>query len=99
METRERERRGRCVECHREYAGPYLYPHEGSHRLACLSCHEPHGSTNPRLLTHASSRELCFSCHETIELIHDQSPGSVFRQCLACHTEVHGSNWDRLLSR
>ncbi|MCC6408938.1 MAG: hypothetical protein IT453_17390 [Planctomycetes bacterium] len=99
LEERETERHERCLECHVEFAGPFLYPHEGNHRLACLSCHEPHGSTNRRLLTHATPRELCFSCHAQLEIIHDQSPGSRFRECLACHTEVHGSNWDRLLTR
>jgi len=89
----------RCTECHLEFAGPFIYPHEGSARMGCISCHEPHGSGNRRLLTHADQRSLCFSCHENLELLHVQNPGSVFRECLSCHTEIHGSNWDRDLYR
>ena len=22
-------------------------------------------------------------------------PGRIFSECLQCHTEIHGSNWDR----
>jgi DmsE family decaheme c-type cytochrome len=98
-DVREAERREVCVGCHVEFAGAFLYPHEGSHAEGCLSCHEPHGSTNRRMLTHARSRELCLSCHESLEVIHDQAAGSRYRECLDCHTELHGSNWDRLLMR
>ncbi len=88
-----------CVECHREYRGPYMFEHEGDRNLLCLSCHLPHGSPNRRLLTHAESRMLCQSCHANLEDIHRQNPGSIFRDCLTCHTEIHGSNWDRELFR
>ncbi len=88
-----------CVDCHFELRGPVLFEHEGDRNLLCLSCHLPHGSPNRRLLTHADNRSLCMSCHETLEQIHVQNPGSIFRDCVLCHTEVHGSNWDRALFR
>jgi DmsE family decaheme c-type cytochrome len=94
-ELREHVRREACLECHLEKEGPFLFEHEGDRNLLCLSCHEPHGSSNPRLLTHHDSRSLCHSCHMNLENVHLEEPGSIFRDCLLCHTEVHGSNWDR----
>jgi len=92
-------RRDACVECHREYAGPYAFDHEGDRTRQCLSCHEPHGSPNRRLLTHSETRMLCLSCHIQLEQTHIQNAGSIYRECLNCHTEVHGSNWSRELLR
>ena len=94
-ELREHLRHEACVECHLEKAGPFLFEHEGDRSLQCLSCHEPHGSSNPRLLTYHDSRSLCHSCHMDLEDVHREDPGAIFRECLQCHTEVHGSNWDR----
>jgi DmsE family decaheme c-type cytochrome len=98
-ELREHLRREACVECHLEKSGPFLFEHEGDRGLQCLSCHEPHGSSNPRLLTHHDSRSLCHSCHANLEDVHREDPGAIFRECLQCHTEIHGSNWDRELFR
>lgn len=88
-----------CVSCHVEKRGPFVTPHEADKVQACLSCHEPHGSPNRRLLTHADTYSLCFSCHEIIDELHIQNPGSIFRECLNCHTEIHGSNWNGDLLR
>jgi DmsE family decaheme c-type cytochrome len=99
LRARDHLRRDACLECHRELAGPFLFEHEGSRERLCLSCHEAHGSPNRRLLTHADSRSLCSSCHMNLEDIHIQNPGSSFRNCLLCHTEIHGSDWDRELRR
>lgn len=98
-ELRAHLRREACVDCHREYAGPFQFHHEGSHLDQCLSCHLPHGSHNRRLLSHADSRSLCFSCHLLLGDEHRQNPGSLFRECLQCHVAVHGSHWDRELRR
>jgi DmsE family decaheme c-type cytochrome len=94
-ELREHLRHDACVACHLEKAGPFLFAHDGDRTLQCLACHEPHGSSNPRLLTHHDSRSLCHSCHMNLEDVHREDPGAVFRECLQCHTEIHGSNWDR----
>jgi len=34
-----------------------------------------------------------------LEDIHVEDPGAAIRDCLLCHTEVHGSNWDRSFFR
>jgi predicted CXXCH cytochrome family protein len=89
-----------CIECHAEQGGPWVYEHEGDRNLGCISCHEHHGSSNRRLLTYAEPRLMCMSCHPLLsDLPHAQNPGSPFRSCLKCHTEVHGSNIDALLLR
>jgi DmsE family decaheme c-type cytochrome len=88
-----------CVKCHQEKKGPFLFEHEGDRSFQCLSCHEAHGSSNPRLLTHHDSRSLCHTCHMSFDDLHIEDPGAVFRECLACHTEIHGSNWDRWFLR
>ena len=98
-EEREHLRDDTCIGCHGEMRGPFVFKHEGDKLQACISCHEPHGSPNRRLLTHADPNSLCFSCHETLELSHSQSPGSPFIGCLHCHTEIHGSNWSAELFR
>jgi DmsE family decaheme c-type cytochrome len=91
----EHQRRDACLACHIEYRGPYTYEHEGDERLACISCHEPHGSGNRRMLTYPDSQTLCISCHPLLE-DHDLAY-PIWRDCLNCHTEVHGSRWDRTL--
>jgi hypothetical protein len=39
------------------------------------------------------------SCHSDLEGFHIQDPGAIFRDCLSCHTEIHGSNWNSELLR
>ncbi len=98
-EERRHVREEACGQCHAEKRGPFVFPHEGDRTEKCVSCHEPHGSPNRRLLTHADSRSLCFSCHEILDKSHVQGPGSIYRECLTCHTEIHGSNWSDALFR
>jgi DmsE family decaheme c-type cytochrome len=90
-------RREACIACHLEYRGPYTYEHEGDERLACMSCHEAHGSGNRRMLTFPDSLSLCLSCHSNLD-DHDLA-FPIWHECLNCHTEVHGSRWDRALLR
>lgn len=97
---REHERTESCLACHLEYKGPYLYDHDGDETRGCISCHVAHGGPNRRLLTHSEARFLCLECHTLLfDLPHVQSPGSRYRDCLDCHTEVHGSNLDRVFTR
>lgn len=92
-------REGRCVECHREYRGPFVFEHQASRRDGCVVCHLPHGSSNRRLLRTTTSQQLCVGCHADFPAFHDQTQGSVFTNCVGCHSEVHGSNHSRFLFR
>ena len=94
-----------CFRCHPDKRGPFLHPHPPVTLEGCFSCHEPHGSTNPRLLNRPSVFTLCMECHNDIagfgplaegipgppRWIHNLSDPA-FRECLHCHAKIHGSN-------
>ena len=79
----------------------------------CSSCHEVHGSANPRMLTRQEVRYVCLECHSNAPAqttgaqpvigvvppsFHDlRSPR--FRNCTICHQKIHGSHVDRNLTR
>ncbi len=92
-------REEKCVSCHRAYRGPFTYAHQASRIDGCVACHEPHGSSNRRMLHEATTQQNCTGCHGDFPSFHDQTRGSVFSNCLNCHTQVHGSNHSRYLLR
>jgi predicted CXXCH cytochrome family protein len=49
-----------CRECHD--ADQALHLHFPYSSAMCLRCHDPHGSSNPRLLR-AKANDLCLECH------------------------------------
>ncbi|HEX6813924.1 MAG TPA: cytochrome c3 family protein [Planctomycetota bacterium] len=89
----------RCVECHPRYGGPFVFAHQAGRRDGCVVCHEPHGTSNRRLLKQVTTQQNCLQCHGDFPAFHDQTPGAVFTNCIRCHTEVHGSNHARYLFR
>ncbi len=89
----------RCVECHREYRGPFVFAHQASRQNGCITCHSPHGSSNQRMLRAATPGQSCLACHADFPAFHDQTVGAIYRDCLRCHSQVHGSNHSRFLLR
>lgn len=96
-----------CTKCHTDTMGPFVFEHapvktdEG-----CLSCHTPHGSTNPRLLQVNNINFLCLRCHtpnmngaagRPVGPNHDQS--TKYQACTTCHTQIHGSNFSPVFFR
>jgi len=89
-----------CATCHKtEVAKLQRFGHmpvrEG--KMQCTSCHNPHGSTNVRLLKVGNwVNELCVSCHAEKRgpFLWDHAP--VREACNTCH-DPHGSNNDRML--
>jgi len=89
-----------CVKCHSETAGPFVYEHPPIKTEGCLSCHMPHGSPNPRLLTRNNVNQLCLQCHTAS--INFTAPGlptgpthnqaNQYVSCTVCHAQIHGSN-------
>ena len=89
----------KCLECHRQYRGPFTFAHQATRTDGCASCHAPHGSPNNRMLLQATSQQNCLQCHGDFPVFHDQTQGAVFTNCLNCHTQIHGSNFSRFLFR
>jgi DmsE family decaheme c-type cytochrome len=103
-----------CFMCHDEKRGPYLWEHQPVSD-DCTNCHTPHGSTNTPLLK-ARLPWLCQECHSgdharsvysganlpggSVTTVNGQKPFQnqapndqiVGRDCLNCHSLVHGSN-------
>ena len=90
-----------CYQCHAEKRGPYLWEHAPVAE-DCSLCHDPHGSNNPGMLSMRGPM-LCQSCHTQPEHqsfangpdgLPDGNASRYLlgRNCMNCHTQVHGSN-------
>jgi DmsE family decaheme c-type cytochrome len=89
-----------CSRCHIEKGGPFAFEHLAGRIEGCTICHTPHGSTNKFLLKRREERVLCLECHSNAPLFHNQTPGALFTgACSRCHTEIHGSNFNRFFLR
>ncbi|MBK9766310.1 MAG: hypothetical protein IPP63_04475 [Chloracidobacterium sp.] len=88
-----------CIKCHGDKQGPFTFEHAPLKTEGCAACHTPHGSSNPKLLTRNSVRQLCIECHSQISdqgapgvpSFHNQST-TRYLSCTVCHTTIHGSN-------
>ncbi len=83
----------KCFNCHKEVRGPFVFEHEAM-REGCAVCHTPHGSINDKLLV-AGPTVTCIRCHiegSQGEFHHTSYGISISRDCIDCHTRVHGSN-------
>jgi len=86
--------KGKCVSCHTEKAGPFIFEHDpaaGFSGDACQDCHKPHGTNNPKLLN-SVTRGLCAQCHT--DKLAQHYPGQTCWTA-GCHVASHGSNTDR----
>jgi DmsE family decaheme c-type cytochrome len=89
-----------CVTCHKtEVAKLQRVAHmpvrEG--KMQCTSCHNPHGTTNVRLLKVGNwINESCLSCHTEKRGPNLWEHAPVREACSTCH-DPHGSNNDRML--
>jgi DmsE family decaheme c-type cytochrome len=65
-------------------------------KMTCISCHNPHGTVTPSLLTENSLNDTCYRCHAEKRgpflWIHAPVPES----CANCH-DPHGSNHEKML--
>jgi DmsE family decaheme c-type cytochrome len=89
-----------CYKCHTEKQGPFAFEHLPVKTEGCSSCHTPHGSTNPRLLTVSQVNLLCLQCHTLTTDVASTPPSGPahnqnqrFQACTLCHTAIHGSNF------
>ena len=91
--------RQKCVSCHAEKRGPFLWEHAPAAE-DCNLCHSPHGSNQPALLKKRVP-QLCQECHSPMNLHANvrydggKLPNNMFmgaKGCLNCHSQTHGSN-------
>src|SRR5450830_720538 len=88
-----------CYSCHKEQrAQSKKISHHpiGEGKVVCSDCHNPHGSTGPKMLKKATVNETCFTCHAEKRgpFLWEHQP--VTEDCTNCHTP-HGSNITPLL--
>jgi len=92
----------RCLQCHFEKRGPYAFEHDAAAAGDCLTCHEVHGSTDPKMLKRPKVAQLCLGCHSPLTpatlgalppTFHNVSLPR-FQNCTTCHVAIHGSNSD-----
>src|SRR6516225_2266506 len=97
-----------CYQCHSDLRGPFTFEHAPVKFQGCGTCHQPHGSTNARMLIRYNVRQLCLECHANLTLasnlggvppaFHDlRSPR--FQNCTICHQKIHGSSVDSIFER
>lgn len=93
-----------CLKCHADKRGPFVFEHAPVRVDGCETCHNPHGSTNAKLLRRPVVFTLCLECHNgagNFGRSNDAVPlqGSNhnmldprFQRCTLCHVRIHGSN-------
>lgn len=83
-----------CYSCHKEQRAQMKrisrHPVEEG-KVACSSCHNPHGGTGPANLVEASVNETCYNCHAEKRgpFLIEHPPAR--EDCTTCH-QPHGSN-------
>lgn len=94
-----------CLKCHMDKRGPFVFEHPSVRVEGCQFCHNPHGSTNAKLLKRPVVFTLCLECHnqggsgtrsQGVDLqssIHNLLDPK-FQKCTVCHVRIHGSNAD-----
>jgi DmsE family decaheme c-type cytochrome len=89
-----------CETCHKQEAMKlqrvgHMPVREG--KMDCTSCHNPHGSSNVRMLKAGNDiNESCVSCHTEKRGPYIWEHAAGRENCASCH-DPHGSNNDRML--
>jgi DmsE family decaheme c-type cytochrome len=88
-----------CFACHKEQRAQThrISTHPlAAGKMACTDCHNPHGSTGPKLLVKNNVNETCYTCHAEKRGPFLWEHGPVIDDCTNCHTP-HGSTNPTLL--
>jgi DmsE family decaheme c-type cytochrome len=100
-----------CLKCHVDKRGPFLYEHPPLRIEGCERCHNPHGSTNAKLLRRPVVFTLCLECHTGADNFGTRNNGITalssthnmldprYQKCTLCHVRIHGSNSDSFFQR
>ena len=88
-----------CFACHKEQRAQTkqisAHPIDAG-KMSCSDCHNPHGSSGPKLLAKNTVTETCFTCHAEKRGPFAWEHQPVTEDCTNCHTP-HGSNITPLL--
>jgi DmsE family decaheme c-type cytochrome len=88
-----------CISCHGQIRAQFaLFSRHplAEGKMTCVTCHEPHGSTNDRGLREMDTRALCGKCHGEKAGPFRYEHADVGEDCLTCHSP-HGSAFSGLL--
>jgi DmsE family decaheme c-type cytochrome len=99
-----------CVRCHTDKRGPFVFEHAPARIEGCETCHQPHGSTNARLLRRPVVFTLCLECHNgtasgltgagvPLQSSRHNLLDPKYQRCTTCHVRIHGSNSDEYFKR
>ena len=99
-----------CLKCHVDKRGPFVYEHPSVRVEGCQMCHNPHGSTNAKLLRRPVVFTICLECHNggasgtrnmgvDIQSARHNLLDPKFQKCTVCHVRIHGSNADQFFLR
>lgn len=58
-----------CFKCHGDKRGPFTFEHAPVKYEGCGTCHEAHGSANPRMLNRHEVRLTCLECHSNLPAV------------------------------
>lgn len=88
-----------CFTCHKEQrsdANKISHHPIKEGKVVCSDCHNPHGSTGPKLLKKNTVNETCWQCHAEKRgpFLFEHQPA--VEDCANCHTP-HGANITPLL--
>jgi DmsE family decaheme c-type cytochrome len=89
-----------CFDCHQQQRTqamkPYAHPVRQG-KMACTSCHSPHGDTPERLLAGNSVNGTCYDCHAELRgpYLWEHAPAT--EDCGNCHNP-HGSTQPGMLT-
>src|SRR5689334_17926207 len=100
-----------CMKCHVDKRGPFGYEHPSLRVEGCDACHNPHGSTNAKLLKRTVVFTICLECHSGsasgtrnggVDLQSAQPHNMLdpkLQKCTTCHVRLDGSNADPFFLR
>lgn len=90
-----------CESCHKTQRAQFhrisVHPVRAG-EMSCSDCHNPHGSTGPKLLVKNSLNETCYTCHAEKRGPFLWEHGPVVDDCSNCHSS-HGSTNPPLLKQ
>jgi DmsE family decaheme c-type cytochrome len=89
-----------CYGCHQQVRMQFAqFSHHPvpEHKMACVDCHEPHGTTQESLLLGQTVKAMCTRCHMEFQGPFVYEHADVTETCTNCH-QAHGSPNDPLLT-